>query len=139
MELNADLQELLDEVDDEYVPRLSSRVNLSEYVSKIVNNASVFAIYENRRLSAFAAVYCNDMSNKSAYLTMIAVRKGCRGRGLALSLLKSSLQYLRGLQFSLLKLEVYKNNSRAFGIYRKLGFEIIDESSSSLFMQVRIE
>ncbi|HRY48632.1 MAG TPA: GNAT family N-acetyltransferase [Candidatus Paceibacterota bacterium] len=133
-----DIAALLQEVDDEFVPSLSSRINVGQYAEKIARKATVFCIYDEGILCAFASVYCNDTEHKRAYLTMIAVGKRYQGKKIGVNLLKSSIQHLRGIGISTLHLEVYKNNNRAIDLYKKVGFDIMDETENSYFMRLQI-
>jgi|SRR5665213_891595 len=132
------LNSFLEEVDDDFSPRLSSRIQLDAFASKIWQRATILTIYEKSRLSAFAAIYCDDKKRKLAYLTMIAVSKHCRGRGIARTLMRSSILYLRELRFSTLRLEVYKNNVKAIRIYQNLDFVVVRETSNSLIMDLAL-
>jgi ribosomal protein S18 acetylase RimI-like enzyme len=136
--MGADLMALLQEIDDEFEPSLSSRSNLAEYATKLMAHATDFAIYEEQRLSAFAAVYCNDPAGERAYLTLIAVAKSCRGRGLARTVLEMCLRYLQSRKFKVLELEVYKNNAAALAMYESFGFMRVRETETALLLAVSI-
>src|SRR5262245_45301074 len=130
----AEITAFLEEIDSEFDPPLSSRTNLEAYASKLTTLATILSIRETARLTAFAAIYCNDPHGTTAFLSMIAVRKDRRGRGLARVLLDMCSRYLRERHFTTLKLEVYRNNMPARQMYERLGFQVVDESESSFVL-----
>jgi len=138
MAINHDIEVLMKEVDDEFSPSLSSRMIISEYIAKLVNNATIFSVYEHGCLTAFAAMYCNDFTTKTGFLAMIAVGKNSRGKGLGFNLLQMCVQHLKKLGFVTFKLEVYKNNKNAIAQYSRFGFDVIDETDTSIFMALSV-
>ena len=132
------LQEILFEVDDEFIPSLSSQMNIVEYIDKIIKNAVIIPIYVMGRMEAFIAIYCNDYDSYIGYLTMIIVRKGYRSKGFGKLLVNSAIDLLKELKFKKLRLEVFKSNNKAYLLYKKLGFEVYKENSDSLYMEKRL-
>lgn len=64
---------LLD-ISSAYTPPLITSINnLSEYALKLVDNAEVF-IAKDELILGFIAVYSNDMSNKTGYITQVGVK-----------------------------------------------------------------
>jgi len=61
--------------------------------------------------------------------------KQYRGKGFGSIMLDETLDKARELGFSTVKLKVYKTNNRAFQLYKKHGFTIIDEEGSEWWMQ----
>mgnify|MGYP006280339213 CR=1 FL=1 len=59
-------------------------------------------------------------------LQNIGVSEGHRGKGLGRHLLQRSIQVLRGWGISRMSLEVTEDNAPALGLYRSLGFEVIE-------------
>jgi len=138
MKIASEIELFLYDIDNDFSPPLSSRMNIANYAAKIIEKATIFSINDQGRLNAFVAVYCNDTDRKFAYLTIMAVGKQYRGKGIAFILLRTCIEYLKMLNFNYLKLEVYKNNPRAIAIYKNFGFEIIDENNTSFFMRLSI-
>lgn len=127
---------LLNELNEEYNPPLSSVVNISSYTEKIINNAKIISYHEMGELIAFIAFYCNDLNYKVGYMSMLAVAKEKRGKGLAMNLINSSIDILKKEGFKKYRLEVYKSNVKAITLYEKFGFVIISEINFSCVMEL---
>lgn len=132
MSLELQIQELLKNIDNDFIPSLSSKINIEEYSKKIFNKATIFSTNKKGELIAFIAFYCNE-ELKVAYCTMIAVRKNEQNSGIGTNLIKSSIDYLKKKNFNSLTLEIYKTNIKAIDFYKKLGFKIEDENQNSIF------
>jgi ribosomal protein S18 acetylase RimI-like enzyme len=133
-----DVQSILSEIDDEFSPKLTSHLDLAAYAEKITRLSTVFSIHERGYCRAFAAVYCNDCERRVAYMTMIAVRKDCRGRGLSNTLLTAVVCHLESIGFLCLQLEVYKSNPRAIAMYGRHAFQVVGETDLSLVLERRL-
>lgn len=131
----AGLKKLLTEIDNEFTPRLSSRVNIDDYIIKISKNSTIIPIYDNGNLNAFIAFYCNDYKNRVAYLTMLAVGKDERNKGLGRLLVTTAIEYLKKIEFKYFRLEVSALNKKAIGVYSKSGFKVYEEKQGSYFME----
>ena len=132
------LEEILFEIDCDFSPNLSSKINVTEYVDKIIKRATVIPIYINGKMEAFIAVYCNDYDHYIAYLTMIAIRKEYRSKGLGKLLVGTAIAYLKALNFQNFRLEVFKSNRNAYLLYNKLGFTVYKEEQDSFFMEKKL-
>jgi len=114
----------LNRVDSDFSPPLSVRVNLSDYVDKLLGNAEVFGIYNSlSRLVGAFAVYANDHENHAAYVSFIATDPLVRGMGLGRKLMMCMVTHCRDLNMKSLKLEVSRTNQVAIELYRKVGFQ----------------
>jgi len=138
MALATDLLDLLLAVDGDFTPALSSRLALDDYASKLAEKATVFSVFSEGRMSAFAALYCNDPEGVSAFLSMVAVDPQRRGTGLAMHLLGAAIDYLRQQGFAVLRLEVYPDNAAALRLYEKLGFERKAPTSTAIPMELAL-
>lgn len=134
--LHPPLLDLLREVEQEFEPPLSAKVDLDAYARKLLDRALLFTTVESGRLTALVAVYCNDGTRATAYITMVAVARQARGQGLAQSLIGSAIAHCRGAGFARLALEVYRNNSGALQLYDKLGFRQYGGSESALMLEL---
>ncbi|MCU7995609.1 GNAT family N-acetyltransferase [Shewanella glacialipiscicola] len=132
---NEHLLSFLLEVDADFSPPLSSRLNLAAYANKIQANAIVVEdIIDGNLIKGIAATYANDESTRTAYLTFIAVKTCFRGLGVARKLIEKTEHILVKKGFFRLRLEVYKGNE-AINLYKRLGFEIYKEDSGSYYME----
>lgn len=136
IEINPSLiKELLEKVDNEFQPRLSSKVDLTEYANKLNDKAVLFVEVDNDILIGLCAVYMADRIQLQAYLSMLVVNPEFRGKGFAKKLILEMESAVRDNGFKTIRLEVYKSNEGALSMYLKLGYIIIDSTENSFFMQ----
>lgn len=134
-----DIKQLLEEIDNEFTPRLSQRLNIDEYVDKIILKSMILPVYDCGVLNAFISFYCNDQLDKTAYLTMIAVRSAFRKKGIAKLLLDYATGFLKRAGFEKFLLEVHRQNVNAIRLYQQTGFTVFKESGDVYFMVKKIE
>jgi ribosomal protein S18 acetylase RimI-like enzyme len=139
VELKSEIESLLNEIDAEFQPSLSSRMSIRDYAVKVVDKAAVLSIHDQGKLAAFIAIYCNNLQTRIAFMTMLAVAKVQRKRGLAINLVQTSIRYLKGINFVKYKLDVYKTNQEAIALYQKMGFRGAGENEQSLFMELDLQ
>lgn len=139
MSFQLEIENLIESIDKDFLPQLSSIISIPEYVEKIVKRSAIFSIHRDGVLVAFASVYCNDFVNFTAYMSMLAVSKEYRNNGLALNILKNCIDFLKNNNFHVLRLEVYKTNFKAINFYKKIGFFQIRETDASVFMELNID
>ncbi len=139
MSLAAELRTLLEAVDAEFAPPLSTRVELAAYADKLARQAVVFGAYRQGAMAAFAAIYCNDAAGRDAYLSMLAVAPDQRGCGLSSQVLGAAIAHARARGFARMTLEVYQNNDAALAVYRKLGFLETGRQQASLTLTLALQ
>jgi ribosomal protein S18 acetylase RimI-like enzyme len=108
--------------DANFVPPLSSRVEISEYAHKIFVKAIRFEAWAEGSLVGLVAMYCNDTSHRFAYITTVSVLQGSQGNRIASRLMEQCLRYLREFGCEYVELEVDKENGRAIHMYGRHGF-----------------
>lgn len=123
------------------VPSLTERgVNLSQYAAKLNTCGKVWCHYDMGRPVSIIAGYFNDTTSQTAYLSMLAVAKEYQGKKLASSLLAEFEDYAVQNGLGYVKLEVRKHNTAAQNLYRKFGYEVVDEASeTSLYMKKKLK
>lgn len=129
------IYQLLKKVDSDFDPPLSLNLDLDEYSKKIASRAILFTRFDDKELIALCAIYANDEERLQAYLTMLAVDPVFRGIGLAKKLITEMEMYILNKKIKYIRLEVFKTNRNAFSMYKNLGYEIVDESHSSFYLQ----
>lgn len=121
------LQELicvLKSFDVEFTPTVSSIVgDMNLYGEKLYHNAITIGIYDDNRIVGFASFYCNDIENKTAYLTQIAVKKEYSSKGYGTSLIEASEKIAKENEMEKYRLEVYDENLIGINFYKRNGFE----------------
>jgi ribosomal protein S18 acetylase RimI-like enzyme len=103
------------------------KMDVDDYVNKIVKFAIIINYYTDSKLTGFIAYYANDGLKKNAYLTLILIDNSFRGLGLGKLLLESSISDLSRRGFLTYKLEVLKSNSKAIKMYEKCGFTVEED------------
>ncbi len=122
--------------DSQFVPPLSSRVQLHDYTTKIINRSLRFEAWVQRRLVGFVAAYCNDQLTHKAFITHVSVLSPWTGHGIAAMLLKQCIDYAKTHEARQIGLEVGKDNQAAINLYKK--FEFNEESTNNEFVTMKL-
>lgn len=132
------LYEILTILDNDFNGRLSNIKDLKLYSNKLIKNSILISAHDNNSLIGICAFYANDLTSKTAFLSMLGVIPEYRQFKIATQLLKKSILYLKQNNFKNYKLEVYKNNLIAQNFYKKFGFEKINEDDESYYLNYKI-
>lgn len=108
--------------DANFVPPLSSRVDIIYYAKKIANNAIRFEAWSDNKLIGLIAIYCNDHENYIAYMTSVSVLKRYSKKGIAAILLQQCIEHATASDMFQIVLEVHNSNFIAIKLYEKYGF-----------------
>lgn len=122
---------------DEYIPALSSYVDVSKYARKIYNKAYRFEAWHGRELIGLLAVYKNEIS-KIAFITNVSTSPDFFGKKIGLKLLEQCMHYFKNEDYKRVDLEVFKINARALNFYSKNGFIIKEEENKKLKMSLEL-
>ncbi|MBU0482405.1 MAG: GNAT family N-acetyltransferase [Proteobacteria bacterium] len=107
----------LKEMNCDFVPPLSSQIILSDYVEKLCQCATCLFILEQNKIVGLSAIYCNDLINKRAFLTLFVIAKHLRRKGFATKLFNESLNVARSKKMSHFFWEVNSKNKKAMLFY----------------------
>ena len=118
----AEITEHLARCNADFVPPLSSRVEIDKYAQKIASNATRFEAWSAGTLAGLVAVYCNDQEKSIAYITSISVLKARAGEGIAARLMNRCIEHAKALGMKQVSLEVAEGNTPAIRLYEKSGF-----------------
>lgn len=131
-----EIQKFLEKINDDVFPVLSSRVDLNFYAEKIARFAECLVIKKNGEIEALSAFYCNDLENKTSYLTLIAVGASLRNQGIATKLLDETIQRAKSKGMKRLILETNEKNQPAIKLYQKYGFKTLEtKNNGAVFME----
>lgn len=120
----AKIAEYLLKCDVNFVPPLSSRVELNEYAVKIANNAVRFEAWSDGTMVGLVAVYCNDQETGIAYVTSVSVLASWTNKGIAACLMKQCIEHATSSGVRQISLEVASDNMPAIRLYEKIGFAV---------------
>jgi len=118
----AEIAEYLLCCDADFVPSLSSRVEINDYARKIASKATKFEAWSGGTLVGLVAAYCNDQEKRIAYITSVSVLKAWAGKGIAASLMKLCIDYSKTSGMRQISLEVASDNTPAINLYEKSDF-----------------
>jgi ribosomal protein S18 acetylase RimI-like enzyme len=116
------------ECDPDFVPALSSRVDIASYAHRISTKATRFEAWHEDSLVGLVAAYCNDADSRIAYVTSVSVLRGWMGRGIASQMMTRCLEHARASAMTAVKLEVAQANAAAIRLYEDKGF-VADQAS----------
>ncbi|MDH3375806.1 MAG: GNAT family N-acetyltransferase [Gammaproteobacteria bacterium] len=120
----ADITMHLRACDSEFVPPLSSRVDINNYAKKIVSKATRFEAWSGGSLIGLLAAYYNDQKDLFAYITSVSVLKEWAGKGIATRLISRCIEHAKVSGMRQISLEVANDNTAAIRTYEKSGFVI---------------
>jgi ribosomal protein S18 acetylase RimI-like enzyme len=124
--------------DASFVPALSSRVEISKYAHKICFTTTRFEAWAEGSLVGLVAAYCNDPSQRLAYITSVSVLQTFQGCRVALHLMERCIGYSREFGFECVELEVDSENQNAIRLYEKLGFALSKSSGRNVNMELKL-
>lgn len=118
------VRELLEVVDADFVPPLSSRVELGAFSEKILRHACVRVVDNGVRCVALGAAYLNQQGGLkgAGYVTVLATHPEERGCGLGRSVMESLESEAVRQGIWRLFLQVDRVNVRAKALYERLGY-----------------
>lgn len=131
------LGELVKDLDNEYIPPISSLVDdLQDYIGKMIKNAIIVIAKSNGEDIGFIATYCNDTSKRKAYITSIAVKKDFRLKKIGKKLVDIAIDDSMEKDMLTIELEVQQENILAINFYTKYGFyKKLTTNNKSIIMQ----
>lgn len=122
--------------DKNFLNDLSSRINLDDYIQKLVEKSVRYEAWENDRLVGLLAVYRqNPQSPDADFITNMTVSETHAGQKVASHLLSYCISQTQNTE---IRLEVGKDNHRAMNLYKKFGFKQSREGLKSFHLTLII-
>jgi ribosomal protein S18 acetylase RimI-like enzyme len=118
----AQIVEHLLRCDDDFVPPLSSRIDIHDYAKKIASKAVSLEAWSGGMLIGLVAAYCNDHEKWIAYITSVSVLQAWTGKGIAARLMSQCAEHAKASGMLQISLEVASDNTAAINLYEKSGF-----------------
>lgn len=125
-----EIRDVLQRYDDSATRKLTDRVeSLEVFAEKLFRYAENYVMVQHNTELGFISFYANDMVNRRAYLTVIAVDARYQKKGIGSLALQFMLDECRARQMATIRLEVDTMNDNAIGFYQMHGFSIVEEAS----------
>ena len=125
--------------DGEFVPSLSSRINIDDYAVKIHKLSKMFEAWGEGELLGLVATYCNSNERLTAFVTNVSVIPGWHGNGIANNLINQCMLVVSNLGFKSIELEVGVENEAAIALYSKHGFTVLSRDGPFQKMKINIK
>ena len=120
----AELAEHLARCDADFLPPLSTRVEIADYARKMIAQAARFEAWSGGRLVGLVAMYCNDQERRIAYITSVSVLHEWTSKGIATRLMGQCIDHAEKSGMWQVSLEVANDNKPAISLYEKNGFVV---------------
>jgi ribosomal protein S18 acetylase RimI-like enzyme len=120
----AEVAEHLAHCDTDFMPPLSTRINIFDFANTIVSRAERFEAWSDNLLVGLLAAYCNDRAKCIAYITNVSVLKEWTKNGIATHLMRHLIEYTKMTGVRQISLEVASRNLSAIDLYKKYGFVV---------------
>ncbi len=125
----ADVELFIKKENNSFPVPLSDRVDLNEYVNKIINNAVLYGYYYKNNIIGLIAFYLN---REFTYVTYICVNKEFQSMHLGSKLMKLMEEECKKEQVCRIDLTTNINNNKAQKFYEKLGYKVIERNGTDL-------
>lgn len=135
----AEITNHLTHCDSNFIPPLNSRVNIDDYAKKIATSATRFEAWSAEKLVGLVAAYCNDVEQRTTFITSVSVLTEWRGQGIPSELISKCIAHTKEIDFSRIKLEAASNNIPAIKLYEKSGFTSNQTNTPIIVMTLNIE
>ncbi len=129
------IENILRLCDEDFIPKLSSRVNISDYALKLLKHAEIISLLNGEGIFGMIAIYCNDFEKKIGYISSFCLLRKYRGKGIAQKLLRESILYSKRKGMKKIRLEVNPKNLPAINLYKQFDFYIIKNDADSIIME----
>lgn len=124
--------------DPYFFPPLSSKVNIHDYVNKLLLNAIRWEAWDNDKLVGLVAGYLNDLNKDYAFITSVSVLNEYNLKGIASRLMSQFIALSKEMGFYRIGLEVANDNREAKNLYKKLNFIANDDECKILTMVLHL-
>lgn len=116
------LRQHLERTDTDFMPVLSSRVDLPAYATKLASQARRVELWQGERLVGLVAIYCNAPAGADAFITSVSLERAWRGQGWADRLIEAACTLARAAGLARVRLELHCDNQAARRLYERHGF-----------------
>lgn len=115
----------LNEVEQDFVPPLLSRIDTNAYFEKLSKYATLIGCYYKNELVGLSASYDNNLESKLAFVTFIAVKSAFRGNNIASNILSMLEKHAKDSGMTIVGIDT--NNEVAKLCYLKNGYTLKEQ------------
>lgn len=133
--ITGEIERMIREEQQRQHGRFVEAPDLDAYLRKLDQHAEVLSVTQGTRCRGFVAYYCNDLTTRQAYITLVLVAPEDRGSGLGRALVLGVLAICKNRGFATCRLEVRADNTAASAMYRSLDFVPISSRGDVQIME----
>jgi ribosomal protein S18 acetylase RimI-like enzyme len=113
----------LNDILDVFYPVFGPYYTYNDLIYIIYTANHIFCAYDKRHGRYIACALVNDAGTKGGlYIMLFGVRQSDQGKGTGTHLLQTIIQWARQTGYTFIYLHVHVANSKAIGLYKKVGF-----------------
>lgn len=124
------IKEYILQYDNDFYEPLSARVGMDAFSQKLSDMSSTFIIYKNEAVAGLICSYFYEPASKVGFITLVHTKHEYRGQHLSLHLLNAVKEYARKNGFERITLFVSKQQTSAFQLYSRHGFNVLTEEEN---------
>ncbi len=117
------IERFLREVDHDFPIYLSDKTRIEELALKYHDKATLCCALYGENIIAMVSGYTKNTKGHLGYISLVAVSRAFRHRGLASRLIRQFMERGRDDGLSAVHLYTHASNQNAINMYYKLGFE----------------
>jgi ribosomal protein S18 acetylase RimI-like enzyme len=125
--------------DEQFVPPLGGRVDITNYAIKIVDRSVRFEAWHEGALIGLVAAYSDLNAHRVAFITSVSVVADWSRRGIGTRLVRDCVAYAAQLRLHSVRLEVNGQNRSAIRLYERLGFSSGEARGQSIYMHLDLQ
>lgn len=129
------LLDLLIKCDSDFVPALSSYVDIKLYCKKLHKKAEIISAKVDKRIAGITAIYCNNQKTRIAYISLLCVDSKYRNKGIAKIMLKKAVQLALQKDMVVIRVQTSVYNSNAINLYYSQGYFFESKREFTIFMR----
>jgi len=128
--------------DKNHSPKLSDRLDITDYAKKIFEKSVTFEAWSENNLIGLVAAYLDN--EKMGFITNVSVSGAHMKKGIAKSIMRHCINDAIKENICSLSLEVSSKNNTAINLYEKIGFKKHSEKNhnqnkSSIIMKLNLK
>lgn len=124
------IKEYILQYDNDFYEPLSTRVEMEAFSQKLSDLSITFVIYKDVEVAGLICSYFYDPASKAGFITLVHTKHEYRGQHLSLYLLNAVKDYALKNGFERITLFVSKQQTSAFQLYSRHGFNVLSEEKN---------